>query len=315
MKAKLKIALRGTSFVLILLALLLGTSYIFMPKDNKKESGMDFVDANGILGEKEGSIDVLIVGDSESYSSFSPMYMWENHGFTSYVCGTSAQPLYDSLRFIEQALRRQSPSVVILETNAVFRKKDIGSFLLSALQSRFSVFLYHDRWKSMGLQDLYASTAYTWTNDFKGYRYSEKVQPAEKKNYMAPTEHIHSIPDLNLLYLQKIHNLCQEKGAQLILVSTPSPINWNYAKHNAIRAFAGEHEIPFLDLNLEPLGIDWSNDTRDKGDHLNCYGAAKVSDFMGTYLTTSFLFQDRRQDEHYQNWNDALKRYSKVVQK
>ena len=315
MKANLKLVIRSASFIVILLALLIGASYIFMPKDNKKESGMDFVDANGILGEKEGSIDVLIVGDSEIYSSFSPMYMWQNHGFTSYVCGTAAQPLYDSLRFIELALQKQSPSAVILETNAIFRKKDAGSFLLSALQSRFSVFRYHDRWKSMRLRDLYTPASYTWTNDFKGYYYSPKVQAAEKKDYMTPTDRVQSIPDLNLLCMQKIHSLCREKGAQLILVSAPSPVNWNYARHNAIKALAGENGIPFLDLNLEPVGIDWNSDTRDKGDHLNHFGATKVSDFIGTYLTASFPLRDRRQDAHYQNWQDAYQRYCKVVLK
>ena len=91
-------AAKGACFLLGLAALLLAASWLFMPKNNHKAFG--FTDeemlAGGILGERENSINVLVVGDSEAYSAISPMQMWEEHGFTSYLCSTSAQPLYDS---------------------------------------------------------------------------------------------------------------------------------------------------------------------------------------------------------------------------
>ena len=315
MKEKLRPALRSAVFLTLLLSLLLGASRIFAPKNNTSEFGMDMVFANGILGERENSIDVLIVGDSESYSSFSPMHMWNAHGFTSYVCGTAAQPLYDSYRFIGQAFERQHPSVVILETNAIFRAKNAGSYLSSMIKSSFSLFEYHNRWKTLKLSDLSSPVKYTWTDDFKGYTHSELIKPADTRGYMAPTDRVEKIPDLNLLCLQQILRLCEENGAALVLVSAPSPINWNYARHNAIKAFAEEHELPYLDLNLlhETLGIDWSRDTRDMGDHLNFSGARKVSEYFGHYLKERFSLPDHRGEETYRTWSEAYRRYSKAV--
>ena len=46
------------------------------------------------------------------------------------------------------------------------------------------------------------------------------------------------------------------------------------------------HDIKYNDLNLiyKDLGIDFEKDTADGGDHLNIYGAKKVSKYLGDYL-------------------------------
>ncbi|MEG1719793.1 MAG: SGNH/GDSL hydrolase family protein, partial [Clostridia bacterium] len=56
-------------FVLIVLVL----SFVFAPKDNRKEFGYNNTAVSAILAEKENSVDVVILGDSESYCTFSPI--------------------------------------------------------------------------------------------------------------------------------------------------------------------------------------------------------------------------------------------------
>ena len=304
---------KGACFLALLGALLLTASFLFMPKNNHKTFGVgsDELFAGGILGERDHSIDVLVVGDSEAYSSISPMQMWEEHGFTSYLCSTSAQPLYDSHRFLRQALERQSPKVVILETNAIFRPYTFNDYLLSRAKSLFSVLRYHDRWKALTVNDLSGPMGYTWTDDLKGYRYNNKVAAADARRHMQPTDQMKEIPLLNINCLQDMLDLCEKHGTQLVLVSTPSTLNWNYARHNRIAAFAAEHGLPYLDLNLMPdkVPIDWKTDTRDKGDHLNYRGAVKVTAYLGQYLKQTFTLPDNRPSAAYNSWNEALKRY------
>ena len=69
MKTIGKNTLRITSFIAGLLVLLLISSVILQPKTNGKTDGMNDASAYGVLGEKENSIDVLILGDSEAYLS------------------------------------------------------------------------------------------------------------------------------------------------------------------------------------------------------------------------------------------------------
>ena len=77
-------------FFIILFLLIAYFSRLMIPKDNMEQYGMQNVSANGILAEKQNSIDVLFLGDSLAYSSISPMKMYENKGFTSYLCSTPA---------------------------------------------------------------------------------------------------------------------------------------------------------------------------------------------------------------------------------
>ena len=317
MKTCIRPLARGTCFLVLLGALLLAASFLFMPKNNHKSFGMgnDELLAGGILGEPENSIDVLVVGDSGAYSSISPMQMWEAHGFTSYLCSTSGQPLYDSYRFLRQTLERQSPKVVILETNAIFRPYKFNDYLLSRAKSLFSVLRYHNRWKTLSINDFGGKVGYTWTDNLKGYRYNRNAAAADARYHMQPTDEVKEIPTLNLVCLQDMLALCEEHGAQLLLVSTPSTINWNYARHNRIAAFAQEHSLTYLDLNLmtEQVPIDWKTDTRDKGDHLNYLGAVKVSAFLGQYLKQSFDLPDNRETESFAGWDTALRHYRSTV--
>ena len=71
------------------------------------------------------------------------------------------------------------------------------------------------------------------------------------------------------------------------MISVPSPDNWSYQKHNAVENYARENDVTYLDLNLsvEELGIDWTADTTDRGDHLSFTGARKVTDYLGDYLS------------------------------
>lgn len=315
MKITLKNLIGTFAFALIVIMLLVGLSYLFMPKNNQLQFGMEDVAANGILGEKPNTIDVLVIGDSEAYSSIIPMQLWQDHGFTTYVCATSAQYLSYSQKMLKQAFENQAPQLVIMETNAIYRDMKFEKSIIAQLEYYFSIFKYHDRWKSMSQNDFLGKVEYTWTDDLKGYFYNIYVKRANACNHMKPSDEIQPINTLNKMYIESMADFCNQNAATFLLVSTPSTVNWNSKKHNGIQQLANELGIEYIDLNVgeTKVPINWEQDTRDAGDHLNHYGAVKTTTFLGEYLSHHYELPDNRKNPDYVKWNESLARYTEKI--
>ena len=302
------------SFFLIVAIILFAISPVFMPKTNGELRDKS---ANGILAEPANSIDLIIVGDSESYSSFIPLQMWNDYGITSYVCGTPKQTLAYSTDFLTRAFEKQKPKLVVLETNSIFRRFSIGSAVLLRADKWFSIYRYHDRWKKLSLSDFSSEVTSDYIENDKGFRLEDGISPVSDKDYMKPSNDKAKIKAKNKAYVKNMIKLCEENGAEFVLVSTPSVKNWNYERHNSIVAFAEELGIDYVDMNTlrDEIPIDWSCDTRDAGDHLNYSGAKKATAYFGKYLASKNIFTDHRNDSQYSDWNAAYNNFIEKTQK
>ena len=290
----MKIIFKCSLFLLILIIILAGLSKITIPKNNTEEAGMERkrVLAKGIHVEPQNTIDVLVAGDSESYSSFVPLELWNKYGFTSFVCGSPAQPLVLTYSFIKDALEIQSPKIVVHEADNLYKKNGLKGVIKETSNRVFPVFQYHDRWKSLNKEDFYANVSYTQKQTNKGYYYSDKIKKTKKKKYMKKSKNKENLSIINKMYLKKIKKLCDSKGITLIMYNAPTPANWNYEKHNGVEHLAKELNIEYIDLNLltKELKIDWKKDSQDKkGEHLNYNGAMKVTNYLGDYLHNKYM--------------------------
>lgn len=317
MRCFAKQTLRSVVFIIGLIILLLICSHILSPKNNSKKDGMQDSSANGILSEPSKSIDVLMLGDSESYCSMIPLRIWEEQGITSYCCATPAQKLVYSEEFLYKTFKNQSPKVVILETNAIFRKFSVGDMIVQKADVTVPIFRHHDRWKSIKSSDFGLATKYTYIDNAKGYKFTSTINPADSSGYMAQSDKLEPIPSKNRKYVENIMDYCNENGAKLILVSTPSVVNWNMARHNSMQKMSEELGLTYIDTNLlsEEIPIDWQNDTGDKGDHMNYFGAQKVTSYLGEYLAGMGLFTSHKSDIEYKQWNEHLESFNATVEK
>lgn len=302
----LKVALSAVATVAVFLAI----SHVLAPKNNQEAFGQHDERAHGVAGEPAGSIDVLFLGDSEIYTSVSPLQLWDERGVTSYVLGTAAQKLPYTRSLLAGALEGQDPRVVVLETNCLFRPFTTGEALLRAGSDALPAIEYHDRWKSLTVQDLVAPVRATWTDEEKGFAPGRGTRAADASGHMAPSDKVAALPRLNRLYLEEIKRMCDREGARLVLLSTPSTRNWSTARHNGVERAARELGLDYVDLNVgdDLVEIDWATDSYDAGDHLNVSGARKVTTAVGSLLAGRYDAPDHRGDDAYDAWAEASAR-------
>lgn len=299
MKSKRNI-FKCMGFFLGLIVLLIILSYFFRRKDGLYvyDPLSVSVKTADIKAEPNNSLDILFFGDSESYASFHPRYLYSKFGYTSFVCGTAAQKICDTYAILKGAFETQSPKVIVLETNCLYRnlksKDENPDMVMNYLTDTLPIFANHSYWKGWARKMLPKSRDVKRRKQ-KGFIVRKTVIPYKGGKYMHKTNKKRTIKKDISSYLEQIVSLCEENNAELILVSTPSPKNWSYKKHNGTKAWADAHGITYIDLNLdEGIDINWLTDTKDGGDHLNLDGAKKVTNFMGEYFRANYSLTDHR---------------------
>ena len=305
------------AFVLVLLVL----SRIFLPKDNTQEAGMEETFANGVLGEKENTIDVLVLGDSYSYLATIPPEIWKAEGYTTYAAGTNDQSLDYTMEMLRRVYRRQNPKVVFIESDTIFREVSLLEGALDYVSTWLPVFRYHDRWKNLRKEDLCSKPEYTLTKIYKGYKYYTLCKPVEdlekELEKMQKTYRAEKVPPYCVQYIRRIKRFCDDHGAVLFFVTMPNVKYWDYSHHNGIQALADEIGCDYVDMNVinDQIGIDWNKDTCDGGDHLNHAGAVKSTCFLAEYLSGLGVLEDHRGDPDYKQWDESLEKYEKQVKR
>ena len=98
--------------------------------------------------------------------------------------------------------------------------------------------------------------------------------------------------DKNILYMEKIYDLCQKKGAKLLLVKAPLPCYDRVIEEtNTVRDWADERGVELINyMRLQDvLEMNFYTDSADGGTHLNEKGAARVSGHLAKYLKEHYL--------------------------
>ncbi|WP_314851423.1 hypothetical protein [uncultured Solobacterium sp.] len=309
----MKKALKPVAFLLVLVCLLIGTSYLVAPKGYENVYDIQLVNRkiDAVSQEKENTLDVLFTGDSEASNTFSPFQYWKEQGIASYNLGGSAQRLNDCYTVLEEVLKHQKPKVLVLEPNTLFRKNAVynkeDSVLMMAEQI-FPVLHHHNIYKSinLGVNLIGATKENAYADQCKGYYARVKIRPYQGSDqYMKTNKRETAIYPETMEYFEKIVQLCKENQVELIMVSSPSPKNWSDERHDVVQALCDKYGITYYDLNKldNALALDWTTDTLDRGDHLNINGSKKVNAYFGKILKEKYHIPDHRGEADYAIWD------------
>lgn len=306
--------IKSIIFIFILICIFVFLSAFLRPKNNSVEYGMHYRGASGILAEEENTIDTIIIGNSEAYSSIIPMELWKDYGYTSYNCASPEQLLPLSLKMLKEVSKKQTPKLVILEANNLYNPFELGYAVDQIINYNVKAFQYHDRWKNIRKEDFGLKVNYDTVNIMKGYEYTSEIQPLEKKE--EPKDKNAKIPRYNQLCLKILKKRCDKNNIKLLVVHVPNALYWSKEVHDSTQQFCDAKGIEYLDVNMheDETKIDWKKDTGDKGDHVNFTGAKKTTKFIGKYLNEKKYLPSHKEDEIHKTWDKQYEEYKKIVE-
>ena len=320
---------------ILLIVLVLGfLQALVVPKYRDNPEG-------ALIGEyyaESGGHDVLFVGDCEVYESIVPAVLWEECGISSYVRGSAQQLAWQSYYLIEESFRYEQPKVVVFNVLALkygtpqseaFNRMTLDSMKWSRqkvnairasltedesfLDYVFPLLRFHSRITSLTADDaryLFGAPSVSQC----GYLMQTEIRPMGEQMEGARLSD-YTLPVESMDYLERMRVLCEENGAELVLMKAPTN-SWAYWWYDEwdeqIVSYAEEHGLSYYNFidSVEQIGIDWSHDTYDKGVHLNVYGAEKLSAYFGKILKETHGVADRRSDaEQNARWDERVARY------
>lgn len=342
MQRKIKITVSLVASILLITLFLTLATLIVTPKSNNPPE-------RGLIGEyydeiKDGNThQVLFIGDCEVYESFIPPVLYEEYGITSYVRGSAQQLIWQSYYLLEEVFEYESPDVVVFNVLSMkygeeqkddpkreeYNRMTLDSMKTSLIKHNaikasmtdeesilsyyFPLLRYHQRWKGDLTVDDFKHMFGTENATHNGYLMQAAIDPKTDNLAGRPLSN-YELPDICFDYLDKMKALCEENGAELILIKAPTNIRgyWWYDEWNEqIVDYAIENSLMYYNfIGNESIGIDWSTDTYDKGMHLNVFGAEKMTSYFGMVLAHKHGIQSQKGNDRIDAiWNEKYNKY------
>ena len=334
MKKKIIISIAAIliiSIILVLFSMLLVPKYITNPEGR----------LTGEYYSQSGDNDVIFLGDCEVYETFVPAVLWDKYGISSYVRGSSQQLIWQSYYILKETLKYENPKAVVFNVYSLkygkpqkeaynrmtfdtmkWSKTKFDAISVSMTDDEnmldyiFPLLRYHSR-----ITELESNDFKYWFKEPErvsdsGYLMQTGIVPRPEQDE-APKELLSYDFSQNALdYLDKMKELCDNNGVELILVKAPTN-SWNYYWYDEyeeqVQDYVEKSGLKYYNLieKENEIGIDWSVDTYDEGFHLNVYGAEKTTEYFGKILVDNHQIENRKENsELAEKWNERLKIYN-----
>ncbi len=287
------------------------------------------------------TMDVIIFGSSHAYNSVNPAIMWGDSGIAAYNMGESGQHFGETYYYLKEAFKTQKPKVALVEIWGLFHvdrsfinlyyntlgmKSSANSYenIKYAVEQsnvpadekkkyekyiilKFPIF--HSRYDEIGEEDF---KRLNLTDG--GYKDSWETESMERPA-ACDQKRIGTLPKEKRQMLDKLLNLCQENGVELVLWVAPYYVSDEHMlQFNSVKQYAAENSITFFNFNemVDEIGFDYAVDIVPEnglGEHINAYGAEKVTGFLRDFLDRTYSLENKRgtagyevYEEVYQNW-------------
>ena len=337
---------RTIIFSLVLIAGVLWMGYFFQPTFSLENN---YIGKKAFNKEPKNTVEVALIGSSVLYHGVSSMEMYEDRGISSWNLGSSAQPVSSSYYILQEAYRMHpyTLNTVVFEvfelqesTNESLRRsitdatyyydikfranREYTDDVKEALSYTIPLVSYHTRWSEVKKGDFDKLETRPYLRGYFFDTEREIFNEGTTENlilskYQRTADDItEAVLDANgLYYLEKIIDFCREKDIRLVLLKTPMADSWDRSEYNAVKSIANHYGLEYYDFNDESLydsiSFNSATDLYD-GDHMNYWGARKLTKWLGDYLAEECGTTDVRGMAGYEFLEENLAEYQDKIE-
>lgn len=330
-----KSVIRIACFMIVFGLVLICVNKVFRYKNGDGIYGMET-----FYELEDNTVDVLILGSSHAFENFNTGVLWNDYGMAAYILAGSVQPMWNTYYYLKEALKTQSPQLIVLEGYGVTRSGEfeddiriirntygmkwsldkLNAIKVSSPRDQWGDFIlgytqYHTRYTELSKADFYENQGNPLYEDWKGFGCNMATMPLRSRD-------VSGIEDRNPLYekseeyYRKTIELAQEHNIPIVVVVAPyANVNDRLETlFNTASDIASEYNVGFINCNrrIEEIGLDYLTDAAD-GSHLNYKGNQKFTYYIGSLLKDNFDISDRRGEAKYASWQRSADYTSQMI--
>ncbi len=301
----------------------------------------------GLYLEEKDSLDMIIMGSSETYNGFVPAKAYENYGITSYLFGFQACPGSLWKYQLKEIEREQNPEILIVECNGIcYADEDQNNaadvrFLSDDMPiSQNKIQLVKERGTEPALSyylpflkyHVHLIPGYGSLSKFlmekRGFNITRGAQARISgdipDNDVIDVTGDDSVADIGVQAeadLRAFLEQCQESDIEhIVFVRFPHVVTgfnyWRFQQYHRVQQIVEEYGFDYIDFDpyMDEIGLTFENDFLDC-EHMNATGAIKFTDFMTSYLMERYDIEPREQSEkNVETWQQSVVYYNRLYE-
>ena len=319
--------LRLVGFLLLLAGTLGAVVYVLVPKYD-----YGICPITTLYAQEEDTVDVLVIGTSCAYSGVNTNVLFEEYGIAAYNLCSAEQPYWVSYHYLREALKTQSPRLILLDAKAAIYQDEyskrgrtiLATYGIRDFRARMEAIMdcvgpekfldfalvfgeLHSYYKDVKAENfVYPPDNGGRGPDWKGYIEMDQTESHERPS-MVWNEGRKPLHPRQEEYFVKILELAEEHGIPVMLVGFPNPdYEHDHMYYNALWKIAAEHGVGGINYNDPTLKLKlrYSTDFAD-WQHLNVKGSVTFTRRLGEDLKAQYDLPDRRGQVEYASWQSC----------
>ncbi|MBR0172838.1 MAG: hypothetical protein IJQ21_08615 [Lachnospiraceae bacterium] len=312
--------LRITAFLAVLVLLIGATNEAFRVKYEETKR----IDSFYALEKQKA--DVLVIGNSHAFWNFYTNVLWDEYGMASFIMAAPWQPMWNAHFYLKEALKTQTPKLVILEGHALtfdyeYDRTGFGIYAFYGMrpsrnkwdaihastddESQYVNYLlefpiHHTRYNELRQADFRRGAAEA---DFKGTYVNPYRGTFEKPDIAAMKEKVPLHPKAEE-WFRKTLQLAADNNIPICVVIAPFIVKAEeQGRFLTAEEIAAEYDVPFLNYNTiyDRTGMDFTTATSDE-HHLNYISGPVFTRTVAEEMKERYDIPDRRDDASYASW-------------